>query len=233
MQIAPPVLILGMHRSGTSCLTGCLEEAGLYLGKVNTEAGFNKKGNRENREVMEHHDRILARVGAAWNNPPTIDPVWTHAEKEHLNGLLTRYGNEPIWGLKDPRLLFMLDGWLAITRPKFIGTFRHPFEVASSLGHRARVWNQPMDMETAYQLWAAYNTKLLSVYKYKPFDIIRYDIEPALYNAKLINAAEKIGLNAGPENSFREDGLHNQHKTEESVPSELKSIWEALNDYAI
>jgi len=34
MQISPPILILGMHRSGTSCLAGCLEEAGLYLGDV-------------------------------------------------------------------------------------------------------------------------------------------------------------------------------------------------------
>jgi len=49
MQISPPILILGMHRSGTSCLAGCLEEAGLYLGDVNLKAGFNKKGNRENR----------------------------------------------------------------------------------------------------------------------------------------------------------------------------------------
>jgi len=32
------VLILGMHRSGTSCLAGSLQEAGLYLGEVNTAA---------------------------------------------------------------------------------------------------------------------------------------------------------------------------------------------------
>lgn len=47
---ASTVLILGMHRSGTSCLAGSLQEAGLYLGEVNTAAPHNAKGNRESRD---------------------------------------------------------------------------------------------------------------------------------------------------------------------------------------
>ena len=46
-----PIVILGMHRSGTSCLAGCLEELGLHLGTVITSAPHNKKGNRENPEL--------------------------------------------------------------------------------------------------------------------------------------------------------------------------------------
>ena len=34
----PPVAVIGMHRSGTSCLAGCLEDLGLNLGDVITEA---------------------------------------------------------------------------------------------------------------------------------------------------------------------------------------------------
>lgn len=30
----PSLIVFGMHRSGTSCLTGTLEEAGVYLGEV-------------------------------------------------------------------------------------------------------------------------------------------------------------------------------------------------------
>ena len=41
------VVILGMHRSGTSCLTGSLQDKGLYLGQVSQRGTFNKKGNRE------------------------------------------------------------------------------------------------------------------------------------------------------------------------------------------
>ena len=232
MSFSSPVLILGMHRSGTSCLAGSLEEAVLYLGGVNAEADFNKKGNRENRRVMEHHDRILYRMGAAWDNPPLIDPVWTEEEKDTLKSLLSEYSDKQRWGLKDPRVLFMLDGWLAITLPKFVATFRHPFEVASSLVYRAGVWNQSMDMDLAYELWAAYNKKLLQVYQYKPFDIIRYDIDVGSYNKKLIDIAGRLGLETEASNSFREEGLHNQRNSDEPVPSQLIPIWEALNDFA-
>lgn len=40
------VIVLGMHRSGTSCLTGLLQQAGVALGNVVKEAAHNKKGNR-------------------------------------------------------------------------------------------------------------------------------------------------------------------------------------------
>ena len=41
------VCVLGMHRSGTSCLAGSLEQQGLFLGETNTRGPFNLRGNRE------------------------------------------------------------------------------------------------------------------------------------------------------------------------------------------
>jgi len=226
-------MILGMHRSGTSCLTGCLEDAGLYLGEVNTEAGFNKKGNRENKDIMEHHEAILNRVGAAWDNPPQIDPEWTLEETKSLSGLLRAYENKDVWGVKDPRSLFLLGGWMSVTSPRYVATFRHPEEVAASLVHRAQIWEQSMDMDKAYGLWAAYNKKLLSVHKDHPFDIIRYDIAPKIYHYKIIRIALRLGLNPPSSNNFREESLHNQQKTDLTMPAPLKAIWEELNDLAI
>jgi len=45
---AETVAILGMHRSGTSCLAGSLQELGLYLGEVYDQNPHNPRGNREN-----------------------------------------------------------------------------------------------------------------------------------------------------------------------------------------
>jgi len=233
MHIHEPFLIVGMHRSGTSCLAGSLEMAGLYLGDVNTYAAFNKKGNRENRAIMDYHDGILARTGTSWDNPPVSDPEWNQADKDGLKELISSYAGIKKWGVKDPRMLFMVEGWRAVTAPKLIGSFRHPNEVAASLVHRAEVWKQPMEMDVAYELWAAYNEKLISIYSETPFDIIRYDIEPRIYNRKLITIAQKLGLNSDTINGFREEGLHNQHKRDEATPAYLKDIWEALNDIAI
>ena len=57
--------VLGMHRSGTSCLTGTLEEAGVFLGEVVVQAKFNARGNRENRRIMDLHNAVLAAKGSS------------------------------------------------------------------------------------------------------------------------------------------------------------------------
>ena len=64
------VVILGMHRSGTSVLAGSLQEAGLVLGDVVTQAPHNKKGNRENRAIMFMQEDLLQSNGGSWDNPP-------------------------------------------------------------------------------------------------------------------------------------------------------------------
>ena len=76
---APPeqiLCVLGMHRSGTSCLTGSLEEAGLHMGDIHTWNPHNLKGNRENQKIVDINDQVLASAGAAWDNPPDTDISW-------------------------------------------------------------------------------------------------------------------------------------------------------------
>ena len=233
MPVYPPVMIMGMHRSGTSCLTGCLEQAGLYLGNVNTEAGFNKKGNRENRDIMNLHDQILKRNGASWDNPPDHLPDWAPSEISSLETLLKDYEGKEKWGVKDPRSLFTLKGWESVTSPKFVGTFRHPKEVADSLVYRAKSWAQPMEIEKAYDLWAAYNSRLLELHENQPFNVIRYDIDLKSYREKLSQIMETLELDMRSPNDFRDERLHNQQVEEESVPANIKHIWEALNDIAL
>ncbi|HHL42269.1 MAG TPA: sulfotransferase family protein, partial [Hellea balneolensis] len=103
---AQPVLILGMHRSGTSCLAGCLQEAGLYLGAVNTKAGFNTKGNREYRAVMELHEHLLNQNNASWDHPPATPVNWQDNELSALIKIAVEFPTHQIWGAKDPRTLF-------------------------------------------------------------------------------------------------------------------------------
>ena len=81
------VSIVGMHRSGTSCLAGTLEEAGLHLGNVITEAPHNAKGNRENRSIMDLHEELLVHSGGSWDRPP--DRLsWSDAHRSHFEGAI-------------------------------------------------------------------------------------------------------------------------------------------------
>ncbi len=64
------IAILGMHRSGTSCLAGSLQQAGLYLGEVVEQAPHKKRGNRESLVIRSLNDRLLEENGGAWDSPP-------------------------------------------------------------------------------------------------------------------------------------------------------------------
>ena len=126
-----------------------------------------------------------------------------------------------------------MNGWMQLTKPRFIGTFRHPSQVAASLMNRAQHWQQTMNLETALNLWAAYNQRMLALHTAENFDIIRYDIEPNLYHKKITIAGHKLDIDVPDTPRFREAALHNQREYTASISKEHLTIWEALNDLAI
>jgi hypothetical protein len=104
------ICILGMHASGTSCLAGSLEEAGLWLGEVNTVSDNNAKGNRESKRIYELHDAILIGSGGSWARPPAI-VRWSDAHRAERDAIIRSFADVPVWGFKDPRTLLVLDLW--------------------------------------------------------------------------------------------------------------------------
>lgn len=162
------LLILGMHRSGTSCLAGSLQELGLYLGNVYEQNPHNKKGNRENQLVMDLNDAVLAHNDASWDKaPPLHKPLsWTTAlvsQRDNLLAALTQAGvlnKHQLCGFKDPRTLLTLPFWQdgLGSNLQWIGTFRHPLRVAKSLNARSG-----MPLEQGVSLWLSYNERLLAL----------------------------------------------------------------------
>ncbi len=224
---AAPVLVLGMHRSGTSCLAGCLEEAGLWLGEVNRAASFNAKGNRESREVMELNDAVLAGVASAWDDPPAQEPVWSGAHRARLDALVAAYPSDRVWGLKDPRVLLTLSAWRERLAPRLVGTFRHPLEVAASLRRRAAAWKSEMTQDHALHLWRSYNGRMLDLHAREPFTIIRYDQPPELYRARVRQIARDLNLPAPDSIAFLDAEL--RHETVDApVPAVCADIWGRL-----
>jgi hypothetical protein len=69
------VIVLGMHRSGTSVLTGTLGLLGAALPTDLVEAApSNPKGHFESRSVYNIHERLLAALGTAWYDFRAIGP---------------------------------------------------------------------------------------------------------------------------------------------------------------
>jgi hypothetical protein len=158
------IIILGMHRSGTSALTGALRVLGVKLGNrlYAAQTGVNDKGFWEHEHIADTHDAILRVTGSYWDDFLPFAEGWTaHSALPYYLKRLKRivardFGEEPLWGLKDPRMCRLLPLWLSIfeeenVRPVFVLIVRHPAEVCRSLHAR-----DGMSMEKALLLWLRY-----------------------------------------------------------------------------
>jgi hypothetical protein len=185
-------MVLGMHRSGTSCLTGLLQQTGLELGDVVTEAPHNKKGNRENLDIMRLNDDVLAHSRGSWDRPPEAIR-WTPEQVCLRDEIIIDYARMPLWGFKDPRTLFTLPFWLdgLVGRDvKYIGTFRHPLSVAKSLHARQKNISIP----DGVRLWRQYNEKLLEYRRERDFPVVCFDSTPDAYLSAFLSAVDELSL---------------------------------------
>jgi hypothetical protein len=212
-----------MHRSGTSCLAGTLEEAGLHLGRVITEAPHNAKGNRENKLIMDLQEEVLVHSGGAWDVPPQR-LLWTDEHRRRRDAIIASYGDGS-FGFKDPRTLLTLDFWLeALGSMDYVGSFRHPELVAQSLMAR-----NGGDVERWLDLWCAYNTRLLDLHRMQPFPVVRFDVEPETYRRSLFGVTETLGLPRPAQLRFFEPELrHHNDPREATLPPRAQEIFEQL-----
>ena len=171
---APPpcVIVLGMHRSGTSLLAGSLEAAGLYLGDVNHAAPFNRKGNKENEPIRGFHNELLAKNGASWDRPPRRQIQWKQPDEKRARSLVEPYFRAALpWGFKDPRTIWLVEGWLRLLpAARIVGVFRHPSLVVRSLA--ARTGDLAIGTRQALKLWCAYNSELLRLHRKYRFPLV-------------------------------------------------------------
>jgi len=142
------LLVLGMHRSGTSAVAGLLIRLGAQGPKtlMQADAG-NPEGYWESAAFYEFHERLLRTAGSRWDAYTRLDPDWfqsripadLHDECRRL--LQAEFGDAPRFVLKDPRMCRFVPFWLrtlkneAIT-PVAVLVYRNPLEVARSLEAR-------------------------------------------------------------------------------------------------
>jgi hypothetical protein len=218
-----------MHRSGTSCLAGSLEQQGLALGEVNTAAPWNKRGNRERFDVMNLQGEILDASGGSWYEPPAA-VAWRPEHFEAARAILAEHAGSPVWGFKDPRTLLTLDGWRALVPDiQPVGIFRHPLRVAQSLKSR-----NDMAIEAGVALWQAYNERLVALHDAEPFPIVWFDEETAVLEGKLRRAGELVGLRGdGAGEPFFTDELRNAPAEGGELPGEAEALYERLRELAL
>ncbi|HEX8104638.1 MAG TPA: hypothetical protein VF533_18620 [Solirubrobacteraceae bacterium] len=222
---AEVICILGMHRSGTSCLAGSLQEAGLYLGEVNVEAPHNAKGNRENEAIQKLNEALLVDNGGYWRRPPEV-VRWSPERRAQRDEIIASYGDRPRWGFKDPRTVFTLSGWReALPAMRYVASYRHPLAAAASVQARGN-WKP----EAALALWLTYNRRLLRLHSLLGFPLISFDAPPDAYEARLRALCEDLGLTPpGGGFAFFEQTLRSQSAPPDGeLPAEIAAAYDEL-----
>ena len=218
------IFILGMHRSGTSCLAGALEACGLFLGDVSRANPHNKRGNHELPCVVALHEEILQSSGGSWSAPPSQIRV-SPAQQQAIRDVVGKLSPHAPCGLKEPRMLLFVERWLEeITSAwKIVGTFRHPGAVAQSLARR----NQ-MPEAQAYELWLRYSRRLIELHRQHGFPLVEFNLtETEAYCANVAALAVRLGLDPHLNRirQFVSRELDSSKVTDKAIPPECQEAY--------
>lgn len=153
-----PVIIIGMHQSGTGLVSDLLNHAGIFMGH-----DLNENGNSELFEKL--NSWMFLQAGATWDNPYNfafIDEGFSmkvaKSIKRHLKGrqlkpfldeVRRRYSKvekfDFDWGWSDPLNTFSLEIWKEIfSNPRIIHVYRNPMDVAASLKKQNELFKESM-----------------------------------------------------------------------------------------
>ncbi len=196
------VLVLGMHRSGTSALARIVNLLGADAGSdlMPPAPGVNERGFWESLAVVDLHDRLLGALGSEWCDPgPLGEDWWQRSEvvpyRRELADLLRReFGGSPLWMVKDPRLCRLLPLWGSAleelgANPSCLFILRNPLEVAQSLERR-----DGLPPTTAWALWLDHYLSAVEHSQRLPRAFLAYDELLADWERTLGVAAQRLGL---------------------------------------
>ncbi|HVU88466.1 MAG TPA: sulfotransferase [Pirellulales bacterium] len=222
------LVVLGMHRSGTSCVTRMLHHLGVYLGEnyCTEPMASNLIGHWEARDVVAINDEILSQSGGTWQNVPA-SLAWNTDCENRMSRLLAQFAARPLFGWKDPRTTITFPAWQRhLPDYALLACVRHPWAVAQSLAVR-----DGLDLEEGLRLWTIYNQHLLRhVATAKHVFWFPYDQSQAVVHAHLQRLCEHLQLRWNCETAalFNPYLCHNRVDDRELVGTEALSLYEKL-----
>jgi hypothetical protein len=154
------ILVLGMHRSGTSALARLINVLGAELPEelYPPEHG-NPLGHWESLHLLKLNDEMLAFIGRDSADPRPIPRQWFRSRAAYLfqkrlgNTIASAHGDAPLILIKDPRICRLAPLYLEALdsigiEPLIIIPIRHPAEVIRSFEERNEI--DPLTVELVW-----------------------------------------------------------------------------------
>ena len=226
------IVVLGMHRSGTSAMTRALQVLGVELGDNLMPAATqnNESGFFEDIDINKLNIEILQVLGYNWHSLACTDLT----EQQELDlGVLhpkaaallrTKLQNSRYFGLKDPRICRLLPFWQQVFAElgldvHYLIASRNPISVAQSLAKR-----DGFELEKGHLLWQEHMLNSLLLTANCSRVVVDFDQLLAQPDKQLARIAQQFELPFDPasdnyqqyRNEFLKDSLrHTLHSTDE------------------
>ncbi|MGH8558951.1 MAG: sulfotransferase [Methylococcales bacterium] len=234
------LIVLGMHRTGTSVLAGLLNLMGAYFGPPELSIPANdenKKGFWERQDVVDLNQETLQSCGADWFKVSNLNlnTLSNHNRfRTEARRIVRDMDQRQSWVMKDPRLCLLFPLWKEFLKsPVCLHTYRTPIETADSL----RVRNG-FPIHTGIALWEKYNLDALAASSNLPRLLVHYrDLleSPVEVVRKLYNELCSLGVRSLnlPEEaeicSFVDSSLYRSRINESIQAGYLNSQQDKLN----
>ncbi|HJU20958.1 MAG TPA: glycosyltransferase, partial [Casimicrobiaceae bacterium] len=162
------LVVLGMHRSGTSAMARVLNLCGAYLPEKlkPPKIGVNPKGFFEPEAVLDLNVRLMRQLGGDWShvdfNVPDEGAIADEFVSDARDVIVSEYAGRTLIAIKDPRICMLAPLWhralqAAGYRPAYVVPIRNPLEVAQSLHARG-----DMSVDEGLALWRAYMERVIA-----------------------------------------------------------------------
>lgn len=224
----PPhfLVVLGMHRSGTSLVSQTLHTCGVSLGPVPAEQALIEcdEVHWEGSTLTWINERLLNACGGTWDRPPA-DIRWSAKDAWRARRFLWSFAGARVASFKDPRACLTFPLWRSVLPShSLVVCVRHPFNVARSLAAR-----DGLTLDEGLRLWTHYNRALLKhldgttrIYGFQ-FD----DGEQALCGLlRSIGRDHAIDATVNPVSTYRTASHH--HREQPALPLEVSLVYDEV-----
>lgn len=197
------VVVLGMHRSGTSVASRSLKVFGINHGdNLYMTGADNAKGHWEDQDLMDLNERILTSIHQVWHSVRPIPPeAWERLASGDLMDAAAsliekRLAANMNYGCKDPRMTLLLPFWDRVfvrlrLDVNYVLCLRDPLDVACSLGAR-----DGFSLSKGVGVWIGYLMTAIEVLsrRSRRFAVVSYDQMLANPSDQLARLSHFLGL---------------------------------------
>ena len=194
------IVILGMHRSGTSALSrtvnllGAQQAINLMAAQEDNPLGF-----WEPKKISDFNENLLVASGRSWDDPKPLATEWLASNEREkdiqyaIDLIKNEYPNAGLFVLKDPRMSRLMPIWTEAFKrldiaPTFLISCRNPLEVADSLAKRNN-----LSYVQSQLLWLTYMLEAERTTRESPRAIVHYDKLIKNWRLALKQAFEVVG----------------------------------------